>query len=34
MIDPLKSMASKRAMPYPDVKTRDVHKEAAREGHA
>ena len=34
LIEPLKSMASKRAIPYPDVKTRDVHKEAAREGNA
>jgi hypothetical protein len=34
-IEPLKSIGVEKGKPFnPDVKTRDVHKEAAREGHA
>jgi hypothetical protein len=35
MIDPLKSMASKKGKAFnPDMKTPDVQKESAREAHA
>jgi hypothetical protein len=35
LIEPLKSIGIEKGEPFnPDVKTQDVHKEAAREGHA
>ena len=35
LIEPLKSIGIEKGKPFnPDVKTRDVHKEAAREGNA